>query len=209
MLENFINRTLSYLHDRMMERVCLYKKNNFQCPAHVDIGRHTYGAETAHFFKPSEGSSIRIGNFCSIAAETVFLGISERATDLPSLYPFRTKFNTGPKKYFDAKEKGPTVISHDVWFGRGSTILSGVTIGTGAIIGAGSVVTKDVPPYAIVAGSPAEIKKYRFNDEDIRLLLDSRWWDLPDESIKKLDPYFYSTDIAAFAEAVQKEWALQ
>ena len=74
----------------------------------------------------------------------------------------------------DAKEKLPEndadiVIEDDVWIGAGSIILKGVTVGEGSVIGAGSVVTKDVPPYAVVAGNPAKVIKYRFSEEEIKL----------------------------------------
>lgn len=70
-----------------------------------------------------------------------------------------------------------TTIGHDVWIGHGAFVLPGVTIGTGAVIAAMSVVTKDVPPYAVVAGSPAVVKKYRFPEKRINRLLASRWWE--------------------------------
>ena len=76
-------------------------------------------------------------------------------------------------------------IGNDVWIGMNSCILQGITIGNGAVIGAGSVVTKDVPPYAIVAGNPARIIKYRFDSEMIDKLLSLQWWDLPIEVIQK------------------------
>jgi acetyltransferase-like isoleucine patch superfamily enzyme len=73
----------------------------------------------------------------------------------------------------------PTVVGHDVWIGRGVLILDGIKIGTGAIIGAQSLVNADVPPYAIVAGTPARVIRYRFEPEVIEGLLASRWWELP------------------------------
>jgi len=76
-------------------------------------------------------------------------------------------------------------IGNDVWIGCNSTILRGVTIGDGAVIGANSLVNKDVPPYAIVVGSPAKIIKYRFSDEIIESLLKTKWWDYPLEVISK------------------------
>lgn len=76
-------------------------------------------------------------------------------------------------------------IGNDVWIGTNASILSGVTIGNGVVIGAGSVVTKDVPNYAIVAGSPARIIKYRFSEEIIQLLNEVCWWDLPISVIKE------------------------
>jgi len=77
------------------------------------------------------------------------------------------------------------VIGNDVWIGCNSTILRGVTIGNGAVIGANSLVNKDVPPYAIVVGSPAKIIKYRFDEEIIQALLKIKWWDYPLEIISQ------------------------
>ena len=78
--------------------------------------------------------------------------------------------------------------SNDVWIGQNATILPGVHIGDGAIIGANAFVAKDVPPYAVVVGNPAVIKKYRFDKETIDLLLELKWWDKDIEEIKKLIP---------------------
>jgi len=81
-----------------------------------------------------------------------------------------------------------TIIENDVWIGSYSKIIGGVHIHTGAVIGAGSVVTKDVPPYAIVAGCPARIIRYRFPEEKIEKLLQSEWWNYSDtELVDKFD----------------------
>ena len=79
--------------------------------------------------------------------------------------------------------KGDIVIGNDVWLGYRSVILAGVTIGDGAIVGAYSVVTKDVPPYTIVAGNPAKEIRRRFSEAEIARLLELRWWDWPIEKI--------------------------
>lgn len=76
-----------------------------------------------------------------------------------------------------------TIIENDVWIGSNVVVLNGLHIGTGAIIGAGAVVTKDVPPYAIVVGNPARIIKYRFDKEMIKKLLKSKWWELEAEEM--------------------------
>lgn len=77
-----------------------------------------------------------------------------------------------------------TFIGNDVWIGHGAFILPGVTIGDGAVIAAKAVVTKDVPPYAVVAGSPGRIKRYRFAEEQIGKLLDSKWWEFAPWQLK-------------------------
>ena len=75
---------------------------------------------------------------------------------------------------------------NDVWIGDGAFIKNGVTIGDGAIIGAKAVVTKNIPPYAIVAGIPAEVIGYRFDEKTICSLLESKWWNLPDDTIRQI-----------------------
>jgi len=81
--------------------------------------------------------------------------------------------------------KGDVSIGNDVWIGRETLILSGVTIGDGAVIGARAVVTKDVEPYSIVAGNPARLIRKRFDDKTIHRLLEIRWWDWPPEKINE------------------------
>ena len=91
--------------------------------------------------------------------------------------------------------KGDTVVGNDVWFGHESIIMPAVTIGDGAIIGTRAVVTKDVPPYTIVAGNPARIIKARFDEETIKKLLQIAWWDWPIDRITKNLQAIVSADI--------------
>jgi virginiamycin A acetyltransferase len=83
----------------------------------------------------------------------------------------------------DLVSKGNIELGHDVWIGTQCVILSGAKIGTGAVIAANSVVTGEIPPYAIAAGSPAKIIKYRFEEKVISELLQSKWWDKTHEQI--------------------------
>jgi carbonic anhydrase/acetyltransferase-like protein (isoleucine patch superfamily) len=83
------------------------------------------------------------------------------------------------------EELPQTHVENDVWIGRAATVLPGLTVGNGAIVGAGAVVTKDVPPYAIVGGVPAQLIRKRFSEEDIRWLLDIKWWDWGERDLQK------------------------
>ena len=97
-----------------------------------------------------------------------------------------------------------TTIGNDVWIGSYATILSGVTVGDGAVIGAHSVVTENVPPYAIVAGNPARIVKMRFTETQIAGLLKVQWWDLPVEAIRQLIPLLSSEKVDELISAAAR-----
>ena len=95
-------------------------------------------------------------------------------------------------------------IGHDVWLGSGAMILSGVTIGHGAVVAARAVVTRSVPPYAIVGGNPAALIRYRFDEKSIAALMASAWWDLPKDKIAELIPLLQSARVEEFVEAVRR-----
>lgn len=150
----------------------------------VSIGQHSYGTPRVHVWRDCDGSAIggtlTIGRFCSISSDVeVFTG-GEHRTDWVSTFPFRHQFGlTGAVHDGHPASKGDVVIGHDVWIGSRATILSGVVIGNGAVIGALSVVSKDVRPYAIVAGNPARELRRRCSDDHVNALLKSAWWDWP------------------------------
>ena len=126
----------------------------------------------------------KVGKYCSISWNVSIGGANHdylKLTTHSMLYdkqfgmveePFYNRFNDD------------CVIGNDVWVGAGAQILRGVVVGDGAVIAAGAVVTKDVPPYAIVGGVPAKIIKYRFDDWTIKQLLDIKWWDFNPQTIK-------------------------
>ena len=97
---------------------------------------------------------------------------------------------------------GKVVIGNHVFIGVNAIILPNVTIGDNAVVAAGAVVTKDVPPYAVVAGVPAKVLRYRFDEETIKCLLQSEWWNLPDEEIEKYAHLI--KDPIAFIKALKK-----
>lgn len=131
--------------------------------------------------------SVYIGAFCPISNQIMFLvdvnhdyASVSQSGQVPDLIPILRK----------SRRKGSIIIQNDVWIGYGVTILSGVTIHNGAVIAANSTVTKDVPPYAIVAGSPAKIVRYRFEPEIIAGLQRIQWWYWDDATIKKRGHWF-------------------
>lgn len=134
----------------------------------VHVGRYTYGELTILNF--SEDINVFIGDFCSIASGVVFAACSEHRANTISTFPFKVKCLHSVS--FEALSKGDIVVEDDVWIGQNAIILSGVRIGQGAIVAAGTVVTKDVPPYAIVGGNPGKIIKYRFEQSMIDKLLE-------------------------------------
>ena len=86
--------------------------------------------------------------------------------------------------YADEEKKLPIIIGNDVWIGHGALLLEGIRIGDGAVVAMGAVVTKDVPPYAVVGGVPARVIKYRFDEQTIASLLELKWWEKPESWIK-------------------------
>lgn len=148
----------------------------------VDIGRFTTLRETAAH------GNITIGKYCIVAPE-VRLQQQYHDMNRPALQEYLyMKLLGGEQK--ERVDNGPISIGHDVWLGARSTILSGVDIGHGAVVGAGAVVTRDVEPYAVVAGVPAERIKWRFNADVRTRLLEMKWWDWSLEEIAQNESFF-------------------
>ena len=155
------------------------------------IGRHTYVAN-------SKITSAEIGAFCSIGPEVKIGGLGNHPTMWISTHPvfYSTLMQSG-KTFATSdlfEELKHNKIGNDVWIGARALILDGVSIGDGAIIAAGAVVTKDVPPYAIVGGVPAKVIRYRFSEEVIAALIEWQWWSLPDVVLASLAKDFCKFD---------------
>jgi len=150
------------------------------------IGRYTYIGNDCDFARTE------IGAFTSIGPQ-VICGMGSHPLDFISTYPgFYKKEASGSEwlgNLIEFKDQKETIIGSDVWIGVRAIIVAGINIGHGSVIAAGSVVTKDVPPYAIVAGVPARVVRYRFSQDEINLFLKSKWWDFPIESIKNSAKY--------------------
>lgn len=167
----------------------------------IDVGRHTYGSPTILWW--GEDARLDIGAFSSIAdGVTIFLGGNHRP-DWVTTFPFSALPGWGDAVSISGHPatRGNVKIGNDVWIGRGATILSGVTIADGAVVGAGAVVTKNVAPYAIVAGTPAKAVRTRFDAATIAALLDLKWWTWTDDRIRAQVHLLMQDDIGAFLEA--------
>ncbi|WP_374187693.1 Vat family streptogramin A O-acetyltransferase (plasmid) [Priestia aryabhattai] len=133
------------------------------------------------------GDRLVIGKFCAIAPGVTFImsGANHRMDGI-STYPFNI-FGEGWEKHTPMLNqlpfKGDTIIGNDVWVGMDTVIMPGINIGDGAIVAAKSVITKDVEPYTIVGGNPAQKIKERFPEQIINKLLEIQWWDLNIEII--------------------------
>lgn len=144
----------------------------------VAIGAYTYADGPVNLVLVNPEERIFIGKFCSLALGVTIFGGGEHFTNRVTTYPlkFLLTDDIPASRNVDATTKGQTSIGNDVWLGHEAVVLSGVTIGDGAIIGARSVVTKNVPDYAVVAGNPAKVIRYRFEQEVIEYLLSLQWW---------------------------------
>ncbi len=161
-----------------------------------EIGDYSYGYPTIVRFE--ERTRLRIGRFCSIADNVKILLGGEHRTDWISTYPFSIFFPGWAPTEGHPASKGDIVIGNDVWICYGTMLLSGVTVGDGAVLGAGSVVTQKVPPYAIVAGNPAKVIRYRFPPDVINELLEVAWWNWPIERIQQESKFLLSGSTEEF-----------
>lgn len=153
----------------------------------IEIGRYTYGSIHT-LMNANRAEKLIIGDFCSIGENVHFIVSSEHNYKCLSTYPFKVRVMG---ETAEAESKGNIVVKDDVWIGFGAIICSGVTIGQGAIVAAGAIVTKDVPPYAIVGGNPAKVIKYRFSAPIISKLLKFDFSRLTEDKIKNMQGALY------------------
>ena len=164
----------------------------------LQVGKHTYGKPKIISFLADD--RVVIGKFCSIGEEVTIVASGEHVINRISTFPLKSRFGS---KEVDSRRKGPVIIGNDVWIGTKSVILSNVSIGDGAVVGAASVVTRSVPPYAVVAGVPAKILRYRFTEDQIRKLLEIAWWNWEEEKILANIEHFYG-DVELFIRRFSK-----
>ena len=155
----------------------------------VSVGKASYGMLNIQSLYVTPAEKLIIGNYVSIAPGVTFLLGVNHQTETVSTFPLYSKLVK--RSPVDAISKGPIVVSDEVWIGTDAKIFSGITIGKGAIIAAGAIVTKDVPPYAIVGGNPAKIIRYKFAPEILQIILPINLIDFPDDWLKENIEEFY------------------
>ena len=187
---------------------------NFITRPNIEVGDYTYYDDPNGVERFEEnvlyhfdfiGDRLIIGRFCSIAAETRFImNGGNHATTWFTTYPFPV-FGQGWEEAAPESwpNRGDTVVGNDVWIGYGATIMPGVTIGDGAIIATKAVVTRDVEPYAIVGGSPAEVLRYRFDEATRTALREIAWWDWGGDKITRNVKAICAGDLEALKKAAQ------
>lgn len=156
----------------------------------VHIGRYTYIGKNNFINSSPTDNPTSIGRFCSIASN-VTIGAGDHPSNWLSTSAFQ--YNSDDKlfrrldfKTLSLEKPQSVIIGNDVWIGSNAFIKAGVKVGDGAIIGAGAIVVKDVLPFAIVAGCPARLIRYRFDHQTIDQLLSLAWWELNPKLIKNV-----------------------
>lgn len=178
----------------------------------ITVGRFSYysddAADPLAFFERNvrynygfSGAKLEIGPFCAIAqGAQIIMPDANHATVGPSTFPFPIFGGSWrealPLDQLPVPAKGDTVIGPDVWLGSDCQIMPGVTIGAGAIVAARAVVTRDVPPYAIVAGNPARVVRSRCDADTVARLLALAWWDWPVDAITAAIPALIKGSVA-------------
>lgn len=159
----------------------------------ISVGDFTYGLPDIQCW--DNNTRLTIGKFCSIASNVTFMLGGEHRTDWVTTYPFNALMECFSDIQGHPATKGDIIVGNDVWFAQGVRVLSGVTIGDGAVIGANSLVTHDIPPYAIVGGIPAKVIRLRFPRQTIKKLLKIQWWNWDDRLLAEAVPILQSQNM--------------
>lgn len=190
-----VNKMIKLFH-RPALRTCIIDKTSKVGSAsnciRVQMGRYSYMGSY------NSVCDAKIGSFCSIASHCS-IGGGNHPIDHFSTSPVFCEGRNCLRKNFakiPANKNIGVVISDDVWIGEGVFIVDGVKVGTGAVVRAHAVVTKDIPPYAIAVGVPARVIRYRFDNETIEKLINSKWWECADDCLAKIE------SVSSFLESI-------
>ncbi|MND50711.1 Chloramphenicol acetyltransferase [compost metagenome] len=169
-------------------------------------GTGTYGLPTVKDF--GDGTTLKIGAYSSIASGVLIVLGGHHRTDWVTTYPFPAKLSEAAHISDYGGSRGDVIIGNDVWLCSQCTILSGVTVGTGAVVAASTVVTRDVAPYSIVAGNPARVVGWRFDERVRAELLASQWWEWPKEEVTQVVGLLCNDNIENFLAYARKRNAV-
>lgn len=192
-LKYYLSKLIYYLQIPSI-RECKLAKHTRVLPRcnliRVEMARYSYVGTNTIVADTKIGAFCSIGSSCSIGGGVHPI---DRVSTSPVFYDLSNPLRE--KKYISADlrkaaKQPQTIIGNDVWIGENVFVSAGVNIGDGAVIGAHAVVTHDVPPYAIVAGVPAKILRYRFDEATIKELLASKWWEWSDEKLAENKEWF-------------------
>ena len=167
-------------------------------PPQLQMSEHSYDVPRVMAFGGVPGSPVSIDRYCSVNHTVRFMTNGLHPAAQVTTYPFRSKYGIPGPIGNHRGSKGPITVGCDVWIGFDAMVLSGVTIGHGAIVAARAVVTKDVPPYAIVAGTPATIRDWRFDEPTREALLRIGWFNWDHDKVLAHVDQICSDDVAGF-----------
>ncbi len=166
----------------------------------LTIGDYSYRAPTVRIFAGDQ-AAVRIGKFTALAPGVQFFLGGNHRTDWVTMYGLRIVFGLpGAMEDGTPASRGDIEVGNDCWIGSEAVVLSGVTIGDGAVVATRAVVTRDVPPYAVVAGNPAREVRRRFSAAQIEALSRIAWWDWPIEQVLEHVDLLCAPDIDSFIE---------
>lgn len=209
-MNNIFPRDISYLLSRIVRK--MWPSSIFRSTVHptstIGSGSQFYSSQMdrhSYCGYDCQITHAKIGAFVSIA-NGVTIGGGRHPLDWAGMSPVFYKGRDSVRAKFAEHDREPPrriTIGNDVWIGHAAIILPGVTVSDGAVVGAGAVVTKPVPPYAIVAGNPARLIRFRFPEETRARLLTSKWWTLSEADLKRYGPLV--KDVDAFLSAIERD----
>jgi len=174
---------------------------------HFEAGTRTYWFGDASFSAWKACDSITIGSYCSIASGAMLVAGGNHDVGALSTYPF-SMIERWKEWNAEPQPEQHITIGNDVWIGSRAMVLGNVAVGDGAVIAGGSVVVRDVPPYAIVAGVPARVVRMRLPEADAEVLRALRWWDWPEVKVLEAEPLLRASDVEALQTFARREGLL-
>lgn len=200
---------IKYLWSKFIKKLpsSAVSESVFEYPSRVEARSTVLKTKMGRYSYCGYGCTLincNIGRFCSIA-DNVKIGLPNHPmTWVSTSCAFYFGRDSIPKdlaqlEYDSFPQK--TIIGNDVWIGTGAIVKQGLTIGDGAVIGMGAIVTKDVPAYAVVAGAPAKVLKYRFSQETRDEMIKIKWWNMEPSELKEKSSLFDNPE--AFIEMIR------